>query len=74
MLISNRNIFVPEGNHNHYKGYWTCMFVVFIQESNDLEIASFLLYSYLHGHSLRHRGNKYTTRLKEIYFKDLKAL
>lgn len=55
---------MPKGNNNDYKGYWTSMFTVFIQESNDLRIASFLLHSYLHGHSLWHRGNRYETHFR----------
>lgn len=58
MQISDRNIFMPKGKNSDYKGYWTSMFIGFIQESNDLGIASFLLYSYLCGQSLWHRGNR----------------
>lgn len=73
MQISDRNTFMPKGNNNDNEGYWTSMFIVFIQESNDLQTASFLLHSYLCGHSLWHRGNRYKTHLDEIYFKALKA-
>lgn len=40
MQISNRNIFMPKGNNNDYKGYWTSVFIVFIQESYELWITS----------------------------------
>lgn len=42
MQISDRNTFMPKGNNNYYKGHWNSMFIVFIQESNNLWIA--LLY------------------------------